>query len=526
MKKPIFIFALAMIFMLTQCKKQETISVNEQIKGIQMVLKVNYDSRTSFTNSGAISWSANDIIYVITNGQCVGSVTNGNAGGNTFTGTLNISSGTYDFDYYYVGTEQTIADAATSFTMDFTKQDGTLANLGKFHVGHGSQTSVVVSQNETVTTQATMQTLVAMAYFSTLGMAEEGEKVYLYGEKINNTLTINFSNNSVTYNKSNGGWICTGSVSNGIYVMLVPNDGSATDITFASKRTTGTCNDMFNFGIHAGKFYCTEGDADTPINVTATAYQEGLLRGSFYVNSAHTQTVQFSQGNLQYIGSASTPYWKFADNQYIWLGTSTGQNSTNINVDRDLFGYGANGFNNGSAAYQPYSTSSDDSDYYSMDLNGSMDWGYNKIANGGNALNQWRTLTHSEWGWLVYNSTNTNGRSTVHGVKGVVVLPKDWDSNICSEFISGKSSTWPGNVFNDNTTPTWSQMEAAGCLFLPAAGYRNGTAQNTMNNECYYWSSTPSTSQGSSYAVFMTASRFDANAMYRHFGTAIRLVKK
>ncbi len=535
MKKTIFIFALAMVFMLTQCKKQETVSINEQIKGVQMVLKVNNDSRTSFTDVGAISWSANDKIYVITNGQCVGSVTNGGTGGNTFTGTLSISSGTYDFDYYYVGTEQTIAGAATSFTMDFTKQDGTLANLGKFHVGHGSQTSVVVTQDETVTTQATMQTLVAMAYFNTSGMADEGEKVYLYGDNINNTLTINFSNNAVTYGKSNGGWICTGSVSTGAYVMLVPNDGSATDITFASKRTTGTCNGVFNYGISESKFYCAGGNTSNSISVTATAYQEGLLRGIFSIGYGYDKFVKFSQGNLQYIGSATTPYWKFAENQYDYIGGTTAQNSDAVNIDRDLFGWGTSGYNHGAVCYQPYHISTNNSDYYAYnsvnsnlwdDFDNKADWGYNAILNGGNTQNSgWRTMERYDWG----NLTTNGGFGIVNGVRGLIVLPYNWNtdySGLCS-FTIGASSSWP-NQFNASTTPTWEQMEAAGCIFLPAAGYRDGTSLNTSNSYGYYWSATRSSSDNSYglvYYSYGTTISMKSSGFYRYRGASVRLVK-
>ena len=61
----------------------------------------------------------------------------------------------------------------------------------------------------------------------------------------------------------------------------------------------------------------------------------GAINGKFTINEDGDQ-VYFSQGNLQYIGSASTPYWKFAENQWDCLGTTTGQNSSNQNADRDL----------------------------------------------------------------------------------------------------------------------------------------------------------------------------------------------
>ena len=546
MKKLTFILALATLALFSHCKKQEPIQDNPTTDGIRMVLTASNGSKTSFTGTGAVTWSANDKIYVVTNGVCVGYVTNGAAGGNTFTGTVSVSEGTYDFRYYYVGNTQTIANDATSFTMDFSKQDGTLGNLGNFHVGSGKQNGVHVTYGETVTTQATMQSLVAMAYFNTTGMAETDENVYLYGEKINNTLTIDFSNNAVTYGKSNGGWICTGPVSSGAYVMLVPNDGTSTDITFVSKRTKGTCNDKFTYGIHANSFYCNDGHTDEPIAVAVTPYAKGILRGQFVVNSSGNKKVRFSQGNLQYIGSASTPYWKFADNQYEWIGASTPQNTTAQDIDRDLFGWGTSGITydhgNGETqaiAYQPYSTSTQNSDYYAYgswgeNLNSiwgynEADWGYNAISNGGNCPDiGWRTMTYEEWAWVM--DKNTKGYGVVNGVKGVLLLPYNWSTDYSdlypnfSAYVSNQTTTWP-NVFNDNTTPTWAQMEAAGCVFLPAAGYRDGTnILNTANNMGYYWADTYK-DVDYSYGLIILNNRIYANPFYRYRGASVRLVR-
>ena len=88
----------------------------------------------------------------------------------------------------------------------------------------------------------------------------------------------------------------------------------------------------------------------------------GAINGLFSVGA--NSTVFFSQGNLQYIGSASTPYWKFADNQWDYLGTSTGQDASEPYRDRDLFGWGTSGYNHRANCYYPWSTSVANGDYY------------------------------------------------------------------------------------------------------------------------------------------------------------------
>ena len=90
MKRTVFILALAMVVVFTQCKKQELNETYEQSVGIQMVLEAdNGGSKTDIGVNGAISWKTMEKIYVVANGKCVGHVSNGSNGGNTFWGTLN-----------------------------------------------------------------------------------------------------------------------------------------------------------------------------------------------------------------------------------------------------------------------------------------------------------------------------------------------------------------------------------------------------------------------------------------------------
>ena len=167
------------------------------------------------------------------------------------------------------------------------------------------------------------------------------------------------------------------------------------------------------------------------------AQSSGALNGVFSV-SENTQ-VNFSKGNLQYIGTATTPYWKFAEHQWDYFGST--QNGASQNVDRDLFGFAASGHNHGAVCYQPWSTSTNNSDYYAYgsstynlyDQSGKADWGYNAIANGGNQENQWRTLTKNEWVYLFNTRTTLSGiryaKSTVNNVNGVILFPDNWNAS-------------------------------------------------------------------------------------------------
>ena len=118
-----------------------------------------------------------------------------------------------------------------------------------------------------------------------------------------------------------------------------------------------------------------------------TVRPEGSINGIFSISD--NQQVWFSQGNLQYIGSATPAIWKFAENQWDYLGTSTGQNSDATDVDRDLFGWATSGWYSGTSGtnyYMPYDVNTT-SAYYGPgynDLTGEnaeADWGvYNNIV--------------------------------------------------------------------------------------------------------------------------------------------------
>lgn len=277
----------------------------------------------------------------------------------------------------------------------------------------------------------------------------------------------------------------------------------------------------------------------------------GAIAGVYSVSA--TQQVWFSQGNLQYIGSAATPYWKFADNQWDYLGTTTGQNSTNQTADRDIFGWGTSGYHNDADTYNtnyyPYSTSTSTVNttynYYGYGPSTNMtdpnlvgtsanyDWGiYNNIIAGETeiAAGTYRTLTNAEWGYLFSTRKVTvggvqkvpYGEGVVNGVNGVILLPDNWDGSVCSGFTYGRSS-W-SNSFSESTTPKWSDMEAAGCVFLPAAGYRNGTSFYFVGSYGGYWSSTY---YSSSYAYnllfnsgFVNPQNYDGR---RYRGFSVRL---
>ena len=230
---------------------------------------------------------------------------------------------------------------------------------------------------------------------------------------------------------------------------------------------------------------------------------EGVLPGLFSVSA--TQQVHFSQGNLQY--QASTNTWRFAENQYDYIG------SANINISStysgwiDLFDWGTSGWNSGANNCNPWSTSESNGDYYvggsyTNGLTGEYaeaDWAWhNAISNSGNTVHQWRTLTSAEWDYLLNGRTNASakyGTGNINGVGGLIILPDSWMLPSGCTFTSGFTTYVYNNpdwTLNNYTLAQWAQMEAAGAVFLSAAGVRYvGGSVGDCGYYGNYWSSTP-----------------------------------
>jgi len=273
--------------------------------------------------------------------------------------------------------------------------------------------------------------------------------------------------------------------------------------------------------------------------VTAQAFDaNGASTKTFTV--AEGRTVRFSKGNLQYNVAQNT--WRFAENQYDYVGNDNSNISSSYNGWIDIFGWGTSGWNSGANAYQPWATSSTNSDYYpggsaTNSLTGdyaNADWGvYNAISNGGNAAGMWRTMTKDEWNYLLNTRTASTvggienaryAKATVGGFSGVIILPDDFSlPEGVSDFVNVNTMAAD---YSDNTysTEDWAKLEAAGTIFLPAAGDRNGTEVGSVGTDGGCWSGTCDNEGGAWYLAFNDDYLY-VTSSYRFLGRSVRLVK-
>ena len=285
----------------------------------------------------------------------------------------------------------------------------------------------------------------------------------------------------------------------------------------------------------------------TPITVTAPQVP-GALSGLFSINDNH-DLVYFSQGNLQAQWDETNSYWKwkFAEYQheYIQNFQANVRPDSPENGDKiDLFGWSTGTLDN----FFGISESKNDGHYSGI----FFDWGWSNIINGG-GNKQWRTPSESEFDYILNRRNSGNPIAGVlsaryirvqlgaagDAVKGLVLFP----DHFVLPTLEHSTITW--NDINEENSPgvilhwdDWGKMEAAGAVFLPAAGYRKGTNVTlAWENypEGYYWTSTQGSGEGNAddcgRALEFGKCQIDPDEYsiemedaYRHVGFSVRLI--
>ena len=175
--------------------------------------------------------------------------------------------------------------------------------------------------------------------------------------------------------------------------------------------------------------------------------------------------VTFSQGNLVYLKLKKQ--WLFAPNQLYYTGERHLQDGQIADTVM-YFGWSAKD----SKAPWGISTSTN-LDHYKGEF---LDWGTNTIQ--GDKPNTWRTMTDEEMVYLFEgrpNAAQLIGFAEVNGIHGMIILPDDW------QLPEGLSFTpYDGSTVNHYTQAQWQQMEDAGAVIIPAAGYFNNKLSPKM----------------------------------------------
>ena len=286
-----------------------------------------------------------------------------------------------------------------------------------------------------------------------------------------------------------------------------------------------------------------------PSGWTVKSIPTGALLGKFTVNPSGNQ-VRFSKGNLQATYNGSAWSWALATNQWDYIGDGGSKTVGNEMVTSespyisgsgtvDLFCWvGASGSWTGVAQYGIVNDSPSKISEYGTSTTEALksDWG-NIIGSG------WQTLTKDEWGYLFNTRSNTtvNGTSNARFTKaaittpnnstvnGVIIFPDSYSGGTPSGVTWGTINGTSNSFTTICTAAGWATLEYAGCVFLPAAGFRNNSNPPVQSAGYYgdYWSSTPYESNvNRAYKVSFTQWTFEPQKdHYRYYGRSVRLVR-
>jgi hypothetical protein len=291
-------------------------------------------------STGTVDFETGDKIYVGSGGKYVGFLTHN---GTNFVGNITNPTENQPLQFYYLGN----VTPNETLTAGTTEECSVIISDQTEHLPVISCAASYENYVSGVTAySAHLLNKCALVKFNVT--TPSNSPICITGMK--NKVTVDFTQNTMTPGMDGEGVIMlpAGSGENvEKWAILLPQEELAEGEEGSAYSEEGLC-----VGIRpaipaiAENNYFADGINITLEGSSTPVVPEGAIDGLFTINAIGNQ-VYFSKGNLQYIGSATTPYWKFADDQWDYLGVLTGQGGYNETVDRDLFGWATSGWDCG-----------------------------------------------------------------------------------------------------------------------------------------------------------------------------------
>ena len=496
-------------------KYEIPVTVSATRSGDDASTRAVYDSGTR-----KLTFEEGDQLFIqgtdATAGTFAGLLSNTAGAPGTFSGTLTTTN-------EYTGTFEALFTSATTLTATLLPKDYSTNGNGYLTLsGEGASQTLTVDATKAFVTAASADAAKKLAIEQ---LSLEQATAYSSGfaltpvnAVLNYTLSGLTASTSINVTVSDGSTTVSGSATadgNGTASFAVGIVPSGTTTSYMMTKG-GEQTIEFRANLSANKVY----------NITrSAAVSSDCLSGVFSVASG--KTVKFSKGNLQavFAEAGSSWTWRFATNQYDYIGgkstsgneTQTGNNFISGDGTVDLFGWST------SATLYGINSSKNSNDY-SGDF---LDWGAAASKNLGYG---WRTLTSTEWTYLLNGRTSVTNRyckAKVNSVPGMVIFPDSYSHPSGPATITSANTTGVDFTTNTWSGDNWTAMETAGAVFLPAAGYRVGTDVSSVGVSGYYWSSTAGNANASYAYNLNFGGGFvnPAESLGRCNGRSVRLVQ-
>ena len=255
----------------------------------------------------------------------------------------------------------------------------------------------------------------------------------------------------------------------------------------------------------------------TDVLYSASFIPQDMIPGLFTVD-ANKKQVFFSKGNLYYNGTT----FNFEANQYDTTPSENGERRSETHISHFMWCSTpekamALKYDNNWNGETPFFAEKN------FTVNGYSGW---SVLTGGD---------NGEWNYLL-NSRNTaysnNHRYAavkVNGMAGLLIFPDEfssWPSGAGTEpqTFNTKSSNWNNRNY---AVAEFTVLQNNGCVFLPAAGYRDGSDgfEIMLSVGCgYYWSASPDSDFYAYDLYFYSVNVLPDNDDARYRAQSVRLV--
>ena len=531
LKGATMLLAFAMLFSMTQCKKNLETVGDVVSNGTKITLTVDDGSRANVNPTGhtdpdyaTVEFENGDIIYVGYNKQYVGYLEYAD---NKFSGNVTISEIVDDerlYFYFLGGKGYNPTIVGNTISVDISDQ-------GVVDVADGVHRYPIISYGPSYECYSTSvknySTLLlnkcAMVKFNVVkptGYDQAG--TCLMG--MNNRVTVNLNPESneddgFSYDQVNDGAITIDSKIGDVWAVLLPQGATSAGEAF-SGRHKGTQPALP--AIHANDYIS---EAIT-LNMNTEFAPTGVVadKADALYKIGENKYVLFSSANLKATTTDSwnSWTWSFKDTQYEKEIEGDVGNDYSERTSVSLFGWATSGYY---GSIHPNTTNKISQGAFgpTADLTGSnakYDWGYNKITN--QAYKQWRCLTVAEWQYLFANNPHKDSKIiTAEGnIAGTVLLPYGHTESEINSYSIGY------------TVEQWETAETTlGAIFMPNAGSRlsGSIPYNTIAiyDGSEMWTSTFDTESATDYAntaEFDYYGKLVIHSYSRAMGFFVRLV--
>lgn len=507
MKKSIFVNAVIIaLAMLASCQKEQfTENVTSGVT--EFTATIEQPTKTVIAANGKVTWKAGDEITVTDAASASAVYVAGSDGASTTftlkTGQTAVGKGPYTATY------------------------GDIAN--QMYDAAGANCPLTAAKTRTTTFKFSSP-------YAVVKITAKSE-----GKEVIKSVDVNYGENVYALNCGDGVTLTSDGID--FFVSVEPATDASLSVTFhttddktATKTRTEAvtldAKDLLPFTLTFAEDDWESPEADIP----------EPLKGVFTVSDGGTPDdpsddvkVHFSRGNLycSRTSSESSDWgWHFYKKQHQFKSDYPIKEETKMRFATDgdtaidLFTWGYSSSTSLSPTGKNYVTGHEGDDdklvYDKPSSEGGDDWGVAYCESNDIPVGTWRTLTTWEWRSLVnikrmkyvtfcYSDHTSGGGVLIEGsyYKGVFLYPDDYSG------------------IEVSSNMTWNDINAAGIVFLPAAGYRrDGSDLGSPGGLiCFYWSASSCDDIESAYDVFFRG--YDIGTYYtnpRSYGLSVRLV--